>query len=327
MGGSTGWPQRKWSVVTCTEPESHQHSQTQGSVMCNQRVPESSTWQSGPLDVRQHHSSVVNQAGGWDQVIQVNPIDNQVVEVLQLETDYANLSTHSQMLQCASRQFVRARRGAHHGVVHRPRVTDTSVQMMGMAVDRPVCHIRQQEMSLIHLPVSGSLGGLHRLNVNPVVPDGIGVRFPTVQNDLSCISQVMSVSLTHDDTGNSIPAGRLMDAGTSPTGLRQTNTSHRPVSTSVSGCSSTRQRNREPDLPLLQPTRMETFKALFRKLGHPECAAQLMTSTIHHDWPSQMHENLLISRVKTQAIANVLMPLINKFECIFDGQAWWVCIT
>ena len=31
----------------------------------------------------------------------------------------------------------------------------------------------------------------------------------------------------------------------------------------------------------------------------------------HHDWPSQMHENLLISRVKTRAIANVMTPLIN----------------
>ena len=46
----------------------------------------------------------------------------------------------------------------------------------------------------------------------------------------------------------------------------------------------------------------------------------------HHDWPTQMHENLLISRVKTRAIASVLTPLINKFECICEGHAWWVCI-
>ena len=28
----------------------------------------------------------------------------------------------------------------------------------------------------------------------------------------------------------------------------------------------------------------------------------------HHDWPLQMYENLLISRVKTRAIASVLTP-------------------
>ena len=46
----------------------------------------------------------------------------------------------------------------------------------------------------------------------------------------------------------------------------------------------------------------------------------------HHDWPSQMHENLLISRAKTRAIVSVLTPLINKIECICEGHAWWVCI-
>ena len=46
----------------------------------------------------------------------------------------------------------------------------------------------------------------------------------------------------------------------------------------------------------------------------------------HHDWPSQMHENLLISRVKTRVIASVFTLHINKFECICEGHAWWVCI-
>ena len=46
----------------------------------------------------------------------------------------------------------------------------------------------------------------------------------------------------------------------------------------------------------------------------------------HHDWPSQIRENLLISRVKTQVIASVLMLPINKFECICEGHARWVCI-
>ena len=47
----------------------------------------------------------------------------------------------------------------------------------------------------------------------------------------------------------------------------------------------------------------------------------------HHDYPSQMYENLLIYRVKRLAIASVLTPLINKFECICEGHVWWVCIT
>ena len=68
-----------------------------------------------------------------------------------------------------------------------------------------------------------------------------------------------------------------MDARTSPAGLHQINTSRRQVSTSVSGRSSTWRRSQELDLPLLQPTRMETLKVLFRKLGHSERAAQLMT--------------------------------------------------
>ena len=47
----------------------------------------------------------------------------------------------------------------------------------------------------------------------------------------------------------------------------------------------------------------------------------------HHDCPSQMYENLLIYRVKRLAIASVLTPLINKFECICEAHVWWVCIT
>ena len=44
----------------------------------------------------------------------------------------------------------------------------------------------------------------------------------------------------------------------------------------------------------------------------------------HHDWPSQMHSNVLISRVKTRAIASVMTPLINKFECICEGHVMGV---
>ena len=68
-------------------------------------------------------------------------------------------------------------------------------------------------------------------------------------------------------------------------GLHQINTSRRQVSTSVSGRSSTWRRSRELDLPLLQPTRMETLKVLFRKLGHSEGAAQLMITLR----PSSIH--------------------------------------
>ena len=182
-------------------------------------------------------------------------------------------NAHSRTLQCTSGQFVMARRDTHHRVVHRPRVTDTGDQTMWMAVDRSICKIGQQEMSTIHHPVSGSSGGFHQFIVNLVVPDRNDVPLPTVQNDPSYISQVTSVSLTHDDTVSSIQARRLMDARTSPTGSRQTNTSRRRSQTSVSGCSSTRQRSREPDLPLLQPTRMETLKALFRKLSHSDFAS------------------------------------------------------
>ena len=41
----------------------------------------------------------------------------------------------------------------------------------------------------------------------------------------------------------------------------------------------------------------------------------------HHDGPSQMHENLLLSRVKSQAMASVLAPLIKTFSCICEGHA------
>ena len=41
----------------------------------------------------------------------------------------------------------------------------------------------------------------------------------------------------------------------------------------------------------------------------------------HHAWPSQMHSNLLISGIKTLAIARVLTLLINKFSCICEGQS------
>ena len=54
------------------------------------------------------------------------------------------------------------------------------------------------------------------------------------------------------------------------------------------------------------------------------CAIPLFLIWTHHDWPSQMHANLLISRVKTRAIASVLTPLINKFECICEGYVMGV---
>ena len=105
-------------------------------------------------------------------------------------------------------------------------------------------------------------------------------------SEWSQLYQPSYVSLTHDDTVSSIPTRRLMVAGTSPAGSGQTNTSRRWVLSSVSGRSSTRRRSWEPDLPLLQPKHMETLKALLRKLGHSECAAQLMTSTLR---PSSIH--------------------------------------
>ena len=47
----------------------------------------------------------------------------------------------------------------------------------------------------------------------------------------------------------------------------------------------------------------------------------------HHVWPSQMHSNVLISGVRTLAIARILTLLINKLSCICEGQSWWVRIT
>ena len=44
----------------------------------------------------------------------------------------------------------------------------------------------------------------------------------------------------------------------------------------------------------------------------------------HRDVPSQMHENLLISKVK--ALTNLLTALINKLEYIIGSQVWWVYI-
>ena len=53
--------------------------------------------------------------------------------------------------------------------------------------------------------------------------------------------------------------------------------------------------------------------------GHPTNASNAIRT--HHDWPSQIHENVLITRVKTRVVANVWTPLINKFECICEGHA------
>ena len=82
-----------------------------------------------------------------------------------------------------------------------------------------------------------------------------------------------------------------------------------------------------PPIPHLQaelPDHPSPISSLSLLTIHPPSPVWAIRT--HHDWPSQMHENLLISRVKTQAIASVLMPLINKFECICEGHAWWVCI-
>ena len=173
-------------------------------------------------------------------------------------------------------------------------------------------------MPSIHLPISGSSGGLHRLNVDPVVPYGNSVRLSTVQNDPSGISQVTSVSFTHDHTvRSSIPFRCLMDAGISPAGLRQINISRRRVSTAISGRSSNRRRSREPDLPLLQPTCMESLKVLIRKLDHSECAAQLMTFTLK---PSSIH---LYENHWQSFVIYCQQKNLNIFSC-YQAALWMV---
>ena len=148
----------------------------------------------------------------------------------------------------------------------------------------------------------------------------------------------MSVSFTQDDTVSSILARCLMDAGTSPAGSRQTNTSRRRVSTSVSGRSSIWWRSREPDLPLLLPTRMETLKALFRKLGHSEHAARLMTSTLrpssihlyeNHWQPFVIHwqrKNRNVFEVRRTQFCNYLCSLFDENSAPFTVISHWISI-
>ena len=54
-------------------------------------------------------------------------------------------------------------------------------------------HSQQQEMSSVHIPVSGLVGGLHRCTVDPVEPDGHSVCLSTVHDHPNSHSQAQTV--------------------------------------------------------------------------------------------------------------------------------------
>ena len=60
-------------------------------------------------------------------------------------------------------------------------------------------------------------------------------------------------------------------------------------------------------------------------LHHPSVIIPVLNSMDSSQMAFKMHENLLISRANTLVIASVWTQLINEFECICEGQAYWVC--
>ena len=107
------------------------------------------------------------------------------------------------------------------------------VQPLGTAMDRSVCHIQQQEMPSVHIPICRPTGSLHRRTVNPVDPDGHGVHLSTIPDHPNSYRPAQTVRVNNNDAHNSIQNGHIMDAGspTTITGqpnshLRQTEMTH-----------------------------------------------------------------------------------------------------
>ena len=147
-----------------------------------------------------------------------------------------------------------------------PGPVATSVRPLGTSVDRFVCYICQQEVSRVGVHISGSTGCLHRRPVVTVEPYGKGVRFPAVQGHSINVGEDPSVSGTHGHSNNTTQNGRLLDAGASTALPGQTNSRSRRSETSNSSRLSNQWSRREPDLPVLKPTYLETLKACHPRL-------------------------------------------------------------
>ena len=143
----------------------------------------------------------------------------------------------------------------------RSRVVMSSGQLLGMSMDRPLCHVQQQEMSPFRVPISGYTGSLHWCFVDPVELDGHGVCLLAIQSHPNRDNQTQTVSDSHHDLHSSVPNGCIVDAGATTAIAGH---SHSRVSdTSHSNRSSNQWRGWELDLPLLKSSRLETLKALF----------------------------------------------------------------
>ena len=109
---------------------------------------------------------------------------------------------------------------------------------------------------------------------------GIGWERSTIQDNPSSDSQAQTVPRNHHDTDSSVLHGLIVDAGTTSTVMRQSHLRSRWTQISHSTSSSTWRRSREPDIPMLKSTLVETLRALFRKLGYSERVAEFLTSTL-----------------------------------------------
>ena len=104
--------------------------------------------------------SVVHQTGGQDQIVLTDMADNQVTQGLQSQTHCTGTSPSAGSVQCASRQPVMARTDAPDGVGDRSQVVTSIVQSVGTSMDQSVCHVQQQQMSTVCIPISRSAGSL-----------------------------------------------------------------------------------------------------------------------------------------------------------------------
>ena len=122
-------------------------------------------------------------------------------------------------------------------------------------------------MSAVCVTISWSPGGLYRRHVNPVESEGNGLCLSTIQDDPSSDSQAQTVPRNHHDTDSSVLHGLIMDAGTTSTVMRQSHLRSRRTQISHSTSSSTWRRSRQPDIPMLKSTCVETLKSFIQKAG------------------------------------------------------------
>ena len=156
-----GRPQYQWPVVQSSMSEPHQYYGNGSRLLCHPWFYQQVAWKGGPLDVWQRHSGVVYQTGKRNQVIQTDKIEDQTAQVLRSQghSDCAGPSPGT--LQHTGGQPVTTRTYTTHQMGDPSRPVTASVQPLGTAMDRSVCHIQQQEMPSFHMPISGLVGDLH----------------------------------------------------------------------------------------------------------------------------------------------------------------------